>query len=296
MGSAANRDFGAAARTLVSEGAEALARAGVENAWLDAELILCAAADCDRAALIAGAAPIGEEAARRFIAMIARRKEREPLAYILGRREFYSINFEVTPAVLIPRPETETLVAAAIDFLAPRPGASVLDIGAGSGAIALAIARNVPASRVTAADISADALAVAKRNADSLALRDRIELRRADCFDPLDGGEAFGRFDLIVSNPPYIRAADIDRLAPEINRHEPRLALDGGADGLDLHRRIAAGAMDHLAPGGAAMVEIGDGQSRAVMELFRVAGFASAAAIPDLAGIARVIVARSRGR
>jgi release factor glutamine methyltransferase len=292
MGVAAQSSSGQTARGLLSEGADSLARTGVENPRLDAELILCAAANCDRPALIAGTASIDDAVARRFAAMIGRRAAREPLAYIVGRREFYSIEFELSPAVLIPRPETEALVAAALDFLATRPDPSVLDIGAGSGAIALAIARNARDARVTAVDISADALAIARRNADRLGLRDRVELRRADCFDPLDGGEPLGRFDLIVSNPPYIRDGDIDLLGPEISRYEPRLALDGGADGLDFYRRIAGEAPVHLAADAALMVEVGDGQSKAVMELLGGGGFASTRAIPDLAGIPRVIVAR----
>jgi release factor glutamine methyltransferase len=281
---------------MLEEAAAALARAGVDNPRLDAELILCAAAHRERAALLAGMVEVEDAARRRFGAMIARRAAREPLAYILGRREFYSLEFEVTPAVLIPRPETETLVAAALDFLDERPGARVIDIGAGSGAIALAIAVNAPDIQALAADISADALAIAARNAERLAMRERIELRRTDCFDPLDGGEPLGRFDLIVSNPPYIRAADVDSLQPEISLHEPRLALDGGIDGLDFYRRLAGGARAHLAPDGALMVEIGDGQSRAAMDLFRAAGFAPVSVRADLAGIPRVVAAHTRPR
>jgi release factor glutamine methyltransferase len=245
--------------------------------------------------LLAGAAPLDDAAARRFTAMLARRTAHEPLAYILGRREFYSIDIEVTPAVLIPRPETETLAAAAIDFLKTRADACALDIGTGSGAIALALALDVPTSRVMAVDISADALMVARRNAQRLGLADRIELRRADCFDAADGGKPLGRFDLIVSNPPYVRAGEIDRLAPEISRYEPRLALDGGADGLHFYRRLARDARRHLMAGGALMVEIGEDQAERVMALLRAAEFASLKMIPDLAGRPRVISARVPG-
>src|SRR6266851_845630 len=220
------------ARELIEAAAAQLRDAGVDAPRLDAELLLVAVTGRSRTDVMFGAIEIDALARSRFDAMIDRRARREPLAYIIGRKEFYSIEFEVTPAVLIPRPETEVVVATALQFLVKRPRARVLDLGTGSGAIALAIATNAIQATVVASDIAIAALAVAERNADRQGLRDRVEFRHADCFDPLDGAGAFGRFDLIVSNPPYVRDSEIANLQPEIARWEPRAALVGGPDGL----------------------------------------------------------------
>jgi release factor glutamine methyltransferase len=217
---------------------------------------------------------------------------REPLAYLIGRREFFSLDFEVTPAVLIPRPETETLVGAALEFIAAHPDSRVLDLGTGSGAIAVSIAASAPRARIVATDLSAAALAVARRNAERHGAGARVEFRRADLFEPLDSGAPLGRFDLIVSNPPYIEDAALASLAPEVARFEPRCALVGGPDGLDFYRRIARAAREHLEPGGATMLEVGAGQAGRVAALLADAGMAPAAVINDLAAVARVVVAR----
>jgi release factor glutamine methyltransferase len=235
---------------------------------------------------------------------VARRARREPLAYIIGRKEFYSIELEVTPAVLIPRPETETVVACALEFLTARPYSRVLDIGTGSGAIALALALNAPHAQIVASDISAAALEVASRNVNRLTEGvnatapdepsrsfngSRITIRRADCFTVLDAGPPLGRFDLIVSNPPYIHREEIDCLQPEVSAYEPRVALCGGADGMDFYRRIAAQAAGHLVAGGAVVVEIADHQSDAVARLFTDAAVTSVSPVRDLGGTPRVI-------
>ena len=276
-------------RSLIAEAAAELASAGIENPRLDAETMLAAACHNSRAAVISGLAEINQIARQRYAVMIARRMRREPLAYILGHKEFYSLEFEVTPAVLIPRPETETVVRAALEFIQDRVHARVCDLGTGSGAIALAIAANAPAAQLTATDISAEALVIAYRNAARLKLASRVGFHLADCLEPIDGKGPLGRFDLIVSNPPYISNEQIAGLAPEICRYEPRAALAGGHDGLKLYRRIAPALTDHLENNGCAIVEIGAGQSTAVTEIMRNAGASTIKVIHDLAGIPRVL-------
>jgi release factor glutamine methyltransferase len=274
---------------LLADATAILERAGVESPRLDAELLLAEAAGCTRERVLAGLAEISADGSARFAEMLARRAAREPLAYIVGHKEFYSIDLEVTPAVLIPRPETETVVAAALEFIARRPAARILDLGTGSGAIAIAIAVNAPGASVTATDISDSALAVARRNATCAGVAARVALRRADCFDVRDGGAQLGRFDLIVSNPPYVGALEAVRLAPEITHYEPALAVSAGGDGLAIVRRIAAGARARLERSGALMVEVGAGQADAVAALFRDAGLSRVGVINDLAGIPRVV-------
>jgi release factor glutamine methyltransferase len=273
-------------RSMLEEASRVLAGAGIETARLDAEVLLAHACGVSRAMVMAGLS-IDADIAANFRRMVGRRAAREPVAYILGSREFFSLDFEVTPAVLIPRPETETLVAAALKFLAPRRAPRVLDIGTGSGAIAIALAANAPGAKIIATDISKEALEVAHRNAIRHRCQDRIEFRAADLFPNDDS-----RFDLIVSNPPYVAAADLETLAPEIRLHEPRLALVFGADGLDLSRRIATISRTRLNSDGAVMVEIGAGQATAVEALFRRAGFSNIDAVRDLARLERVISAR----
>jgi release factor glutamine methyltransferase len=274
---------------LLADATRVLERAGVESPRLDAELLLAEAVGCPREQILAGLTEISADASARFAELLARRAAREPLAYITGRKEFYSIELEVTPAVLIPRPETETLVTAALEFVARRPEARILDIGTGSGAIAIAIAANAPGVSITATDISDAALTVARRNAARAGVVTRIEFRHADCFDALDDGAPFGRFDLIVSNPPYVDDAVAARLAPEIARYEPALAVACGPDGLDVIRRIVAGTLAHLARDGELMVEVGAGQGGAVAALFEKAGLRCVRVINDLAGVPRVV-------
>jgi len=276
-------------RRLIGEAAASLAAAGIEDPRLDAELLMAEAAGVTRAAVLAGLATVDDHARVRYAAMIRRRAAREPVAYIVGHKEFYSIELEVNRAVLIPRPETETVVAAALELIAGRANCRVLDLATGSGAIAIAIVAHAPGARVIATDVSAAALETAGRNAIRFGLAPRIELRRADCFEPMDGGPQLLRFDLIVSNPPYISEADLAGLQPEVIRYEPRIALAGGVDGLDFYRRIAREADRYLAPGGALMVEIGAGQAAAVAALMRAAGFSEVGTIEDLAGVTRVV-------
>lgn len=221
---------------------------------------------------------VGDEAAARFAELADRRARGEPLAYLLGEREFYGRRFAVSPAVLVPRPETELLVDVALRLLRRRPAPRVLDLGSGCGCIAITLALECPLAAVVAADRSAEALAVARANATQLGAG--VELRLSDWYSDVGG-----RFDLIVANPPYVAAAD-----PHLRdlQHEPRHALVAGADGLADLRRIVAGAPVHLNSGGSLAVEHGHDQGASVRELFAQAGFVDIETHRDLAGIERV--------
>ncbi len=277
------------AGALLVEAERLLLRSGVESARLDAELLMAAACGAARTALIAGTVTPAPAQIESFHRMAGRRAAREPLAYIIGRKDFFSLELEVTPATLIPRPETETLAEAALAFLAARRRARVLDIGAGCGALALALAANAPHAAVTGTDIFKETLEVARRNAARHRLAARVTFVAADLFP----SGAAAPFDLIVSNPPYVESAAIGKLAPEIRLYEPRAALDGGSDGLAFYRRIARRAAGYLAPGGAIMAEAGAGQAPEVEALLRAGGFGRTGTVRDLGGVERVILARA---
>lgn len=215
-----------------------------------------------------------------FAALIARRAKREPISQILGTRAFWNAEFEVSSDVLDPRPDTETLIEAALG----EPWQTVLDLGTGSGCILLSLLAERGGSRGTGSDISAAALQVARRNCLKLGLVDRAQLQLSDWFVQIEGA-----FDLIVSNPPYISAQSYQTLDPELRLFEPKLALTPGGDGLDPYRVITACAPDHLTPGGALIVEIGFDQSAAVSGLFQAAGFKNIEVMRDLGGKERVI-------
>jgi len=272
-----------------------LATAGIESSRLDAELLLAAAADVTREAAITGLLDLSPAMLKRFDALVARREKREPIAYILGHKEFYSLDFEVSPAVLIPRPETEFVVGATLECVAAKADARVLDIGTGSGAIAIAIAVNAPRARVTAVDISNEALEIASRNARRHQVEDRLTFLRADCFDVLDGGPAFETFDAIASNPPYLDDSEIAALEADVRGYEPRVALSAGSKGLDILQRILEAAPRHLARNGELIMEVGVGQATVVAKLVEDAGLRVAAVINDFAGHARVVRARRSG-
>jgi release factor glutamine methyltransferase len=259
--------------------ARALAAAGVEPR--EARLLLAEACGFSQASVLANdERELPEEIEARFAEMTARRRAGEPVAYIVGRREFYSLSLSVGPPVLIPRPETELLVELALERLAPDARASVLDLGTGCGAIALAIKRHRPRARVVAVEASATALEYAKRNAAKLGLE--IELRHGRWFEPVRGEH----FDVIVSNPPYVALED-PHLGEGDVRFEPRHALVAGADGLDEIRAITNGAAAFLNAGGWLLLEHGQGQDQAVRTLLAAAGFDRVSTWPDLAGIAR---------
>jgi release factor glutamine methyltransferase len=284
-----------ATRAMVEVAANDFAALGIESSMLDAELLMAEAAGVTREAAITGTGSIrlSKATVKHFNAMVARRKRREPIAYILGRKEFFSLDFEVTPAVLIPRPETEFVVAAALEYTKAKPDARVLDIGTGSGAIAIAIAVNSPSAEVTAVDISDDALAVASSNARRHRVKNRVTFRRTDCFDVLDGGSALETFELIVSNPPYLDDAEIASLDLDVRGYEPRVALSAGAVGVDILRRIAKDASKHLVSDGELIVEVGAGQATAIAKLVEEAGLSVVAVINDFAGHPRIVRARS---
>jgi release factor glutamine methyltransferase len=284
-------------RDLLADASRRLAAVEIDTAALDAEVMMAAAAGISRVEVIGSQTHPSAKALERFDAMVTRRERREPIAYIIGHREFYSLDIHVTPAVLIPRPETEAVVDAALAVIAGAPPrVATLDIGTGSGCIALAIAANDSASRIVATDLSSEALKVAALNAKRLGLAARIDLRLSDLFDCL-ADDNFDlpreRFDLIVSNPPYVR--DGEALPPEVGAYEPAIALYGGLDGLAIYRRIAAAAREHLNPNGTIIVEVGAEQAESVGALFRAAGAMKIETAKDLAGIDRVVIARFPG-
>jgi release factor glutamine methyltransferase len=265
------------AREALQGATDALGAAGVDSPRLDAELLLCEATGWERAALAAEPErEIDGAAARQFALTVRRRLRREPLAYITGRKGFRRIELGVDSRALIPRPETELLVEVALE-LAP---ASVLDVGTGSGAVALAIADELPDAAVTATDTSAAALELARDNAERLGFADRVSFAEGTLPD--------GEFDLLLANLPYIRTGEWEELAPEIREFEPREALLAGEDGLEAIRALLAARPRARA----IALEVGAGQAPAVAALVRDAGFSNVESRPDLSSIERVVIGR----
>lgn len=263
----------------------------VEAPRLEAQILLAHALGCAKIDLyVRHDEEPAEDRRTAFREIIRKRAEGMPVAYLVGYREFYSLPFTVTPAVLIPRPETETLVMEALRRLRPLEAPNVLDLGTGSGCIAISIARQHKTARVTAVDVSGPALAVASANAARHGVADRVTFVEGDLLAPVAGST----FDLIVSNPPYIAHAEFPILDAGVRDFEPRSALDGGPDGLDFYRRIAAEAPKYLSAGGAVLVEIGATQDVAVRELF-AAQFDGSPTVKDAAGRPRIVSARFRG-
>jgi release factor glutamine methyltransferase len=229
-----------------------------------------------------------------FRALIERRQNGEPIQYITGETEFYGLPFRVTPDVLIPRPETEHLVERAVELASGLTGVRILDVGTGSGAIAVALAHELPQAQITALDISAAALGIARGNAERNGVAGRIDFKLSDLLGAVEGE----RFAMIVSNLPYVPEGDRGSLAVEVREHEPVLALFAGEDGLDVYRRLIPAAFAALEDGGFLLMEIGYGQSQAVSELLGDAGFEGIEFVPDLQGILRVACGRrvSAGR
>ena len=259
-----------------------LTEKGVENARREAEWLLCEATGLDRMGLYLNFdKPLQDDELAAYRSMVARRGKREPLQHILGSQEFDGHEFIVSRDVLIPRYDTETLLEEAVRQ-APT-ARTVLDIGTGSGCIAISLALRLPHAAITAVDLSPDALSVAQHNAERN--NAQIEFLLGSFFQPVVGR----RFDLIVSNPPYITHADLATLQPEVRDFEPQLALDGGPDGLDAYRVLAAEAPRHLEPNGWLLLEIGAGQDKDVAGLLADAGFDAIVTVPDSVGILRVV-------
>jgi release factor glutamine methyltransferase len=265
------------------------AEAGITSARLEAQLLLAQVLQCTRMQLYTGFdKPLAEAELAGYRALIKRRLAGEPVAYLLGEHEFWGLPLTVDASVLIPRPDTETVVEVARDTFPDRTIAcSVLDLCTGSGAIALALAKELTGARVLATELSPEAAAIARTNAERNGLSDRVEVRTGDLFGPVAGE----RFDLIVSNPPYIATAVIATLSAEVQR-EPRMALDGGADGMVFYDRICAQAAAHLLPGGALVLEHGFDQADAVGQRLAAAGFEQITLTRDLGKNPRVTSAR----
>lgn len=269
--------------SLVRWTAEHFGRRGIPSPRLDAELLLAHALGCRRLDLYLDfERPVDTEARTRFRELVKRRvDERVPVAYLTGVREFWSMSFRVTPDVLVPRPETETLVRVAVELSPQR----VVEVGTGSGCISVALASELPSARILALDCSESALDVARQNLGHHGLEQRVELHRADGLSGLDE-----RFDAVVSNPPYVPSAELALLAEEV-RHEPRLALDGGPDGLCVVRQLIAEAPGRLVRPGWLLLEVGAGQARHAEELLRAGGASQIDIHKDLAGCERVVAA-----
>lgn len=279
--------------TLLRDAAVALTAAGIDNPRFEARLLLAHAAGITIEWLIAhgddAASPALAEALR---ALTARRIRREPMAYVIGEREFWGLPFKVSPAVLVPRPDSETLIEAA---LALMPGRTepwrIADLGVGSGCLLLTLLREFPNARGVGMDASPAALAITRLNAESLGVATRLKLVEADWRQPDWAERLGGPFDLLVSNPPYIETEAIAGLMPDVARFEPRLALDGGPDGLMAYRAIAGEAARLVARGGRLLIEAGEGQAPEIAELLSAAGLLPGAPLKDLGGIDRIVPA-----
>jgi release factor glutamine methyltransferase len=278
---------------LMRDAAVALTAAGIDNARFEARLLLAHAAGVSIEWLVAHGdetpPPAVVEALR---ALTARRIRREPMAYVVGEREFWGLPFKVSPAVLVPRPDSETLIEAA---LALMPGRTepwrIVDLGVGSGCLLLTLLREFPNARGVGMDASAEALSVAQGNADALGVGARTRLVAGDWRHQGWAGQLGGPFDLLISNPPYIETATIDGLMPEVALFEPRLALDGSGDGLAAYRAIAGRAAGLVVPGGRILIEAGEGQAPVISALLVAAGFAVGSPWKDLGGIDRIVPA-----
>jgi release factor glutamine methyltransferase len=260
------------------------AKGGVDAPRLTAEILLAHALSCDRVRLYLDFdKPLGAPELAAYRELVRRRAAGEPTAWLTGRRAFLGHDFQVTPAVLVPRPETELVVESALRLL--PPGGALLDLCTGSGCIAASVALARPDARVVATELSPEALAVARENGALLSAK--VEWLQGDLDAPVAAGE---RFDVIVSNPPYVPSAEIDGLSREVRR-EPRMALDGGADGLDVLRRIVSCAPSRLRPGGSLVLEMHESHAGSLPGLCAAAGLAAEVGV-DLAGLPRWVVAR----
>ncbi len=270
--------------------AEILREAGVPEFRREASSLLAFVLQKDSVSLVAHPEyELTSDEAASFGAVVQRRANHEPFQYIVGRQEFYGLEFEVTPDVLIPRPETEILVESAIEILSELENPRFCEIGVGSGCISVSILHNSASASAVGVDISRAALEAAARNAVKHGAGDRLTLREADVFDGLSG-----TFDLIVSNPPYVPDGQLESLQAEVRQFEPRVALSGGDDGLVVIKRIIAGAPEFLRAEGFMLIEIGFDQAEIVKELLNPAMWSSVEFLADLQGIPRIVKARLR--
>jgi release factor glutamine methyltransferase len=270
-----------------------LRKHGSETPRLDAEVLLAHTCGCRRIDLYVNSQqPLTDDQRQQMRELVQRRSHAEPVAYLVGKREFFSLEFEVSCDVLIPRPDTETLVVAAIDFLKGRPEPRAVDVCCGSGCIGIALAHQLSSLKVVSIDISPRAIEVTRRNAERLKVADRVDCHVGDLLAPLKAGVLYS---LIAANPPYVRTDELETLSADV-RHEPTLALDGGPDGLVPHRRLLEEAPRHLETGGRLLLEISPEQASAV-ESFAVAtrAYRSVAVRKDLSGLARVLIADTVG-
>ena len=264
---------------------------GSEAPRLEAEVLLAHVRGCQRIALYtAFDTPVAEAERGRFRELVKRRGEGEPVAYLVGSREFFSLPFRVTPAVLVPRPETEGLVIRVLDLCRPQAGPRIVDVGTGSGAIAITLAKHLPKASITATDVSSAALAVARDNAARQGVAERIEFLECDL---LDHPQAAGPWDVIVSNPPYVREDEFESLPRDVRLHEPKAALVSGPTGVEIIERLAALAAARLVPGGWLLCEIGPAAAAEAV-LARQTGLTAEPTFLDFAGLPRIVQARRR--
>lgn len=275
-------------RELYDTGKDRLEKAGIQEAALDARLLLEEVCRTDRNTLLVhGDRPVTEDEEKKYLAFVERRSVHEPLQQITGWQEFMGLRFRVTEDVLVPRQDTETLVEEVMRYL--RDGMEILDVCTGSGCILLSLLRYSNGCRGVGCDISEKALAVARENAEELGLS--AEFIQSDLFESIEG-----KFEYIVSNPPYIKKDVIPTLMEEVKDHEPLIALDGGEDGLDFYRMITREATEHLYSGGMLFFEIGYDQGEAVRKLMEEEGYEEVTVSQDLAGLDRVVYGTFNGR
>lgn len=271
---------------LCSSGAQKLALAGVDTPVADAQLILAHVLGCSRLEVIAHYQwEVSQSQQKLFEQLLARRVAREPLAYILGVKEFYGLKISVARGVFIPRPETELLVDECISRLSDSE-CVIADIGTGTGAVAVALALALPKATVYAVDVCSKALKMAESNVRMYNLHDRVRVVEANLLEPF----CCGTLDAVVSNPPYVPAGEIPSLAPEISLYEPRRALDGGIDGLQVYKALVPAALKALKHGGFLAVEVGYGQAEQVLRIFESSGYANVEKHKDLSGVERIVV------
>lgn len=286
-------------RTALSAATLSLKDAGIDTARLDAELLLAQIFGIARFDLVLqGDTDITDDQANAFEALLARRRTHEPMAHILGSREFWSLDFAVNQHTLVPRPDSETLVEAVIKSVQdadPMAPFRILDLGTGSGCLLLAILSELKGGHGLGVDISNDALLVAQRNAQALGMAERAEFQPFD-YMQASGLDGFGDFDIIISNPPYIESADIATLDEEVRDFDPHGALDGGTDGLDHYRRLADITRNWLRPNGRLFLEVGAGQAGPVSKILAQNDWDDVAIYKDLAGVERALGARYFGR